>query len=247
VRTMFDYGVVHWTSIVIPLAVFAVSIIILFWLRKIILVWLNAWAARKNRLGGDFFNASMRSPFAILCLILSVFAAMSVSSIPADVKGLTGNGLWSLLAIAAAVTLHNTVVRAMVLYRREFYITTSNISATRNAVRSVILVVLLLAILGIWGVPTIPVLLLIAAIIIVGLIAFRDTAPNLFAGFHISTTRQIKIGDYIQLETCEGWVSEIGWNNTCLKSPDGCTVLIPNHILVHRKITNCGQTLKKDS
>jgi small-conductance mechanosensitive channel len=246
VRTMFDYVVVHWTSIVIPLAVFTVSIIILFWLRKIILGWIKAWAGRNNQPAGDFFNASLRSPFAILCLILSVFAAMSVSSIPADLKGLIGKGLWSLFAIAAAVTLHNTPVRAMVLYRREFNITTRNISVTRNAVRSVILVVLLLAILGIWGVPTIPALLLIAAIIMIGLIAFRDTAPNLFAGFHISATREIKIGDYIQLETCEGWVSEIGWNNTCLKSPDGCTVLIPNHILVHRKLTNCGQTLKKD-
>jgi MscS family membrane protein len=243
-RTMYDYVVVHWTSIVIPLAVFAVSIIILFWLRKIILGCLKAWAARNNRPGGDFFNASLRSPLAIMCLILSVFAAISVSGIPADVKGLTGKGLWSLLAIAAAVTLHNAAVQAMVLYRHELNITSGIISVTRNAVRSVILVVLLLAVLGIWGVPTIPVLLLIAAIIMIGLMAFRDTAPNLFAGFHISATGEIKIGDYIQLETCEGCVSEIGWNNTCLKSPDGCTVLVPNHILVHRKITHCGQTLK---
>jgi small-conductance mechanosensitive channel len=246
-RTVFDYVVVHWTSIVIPLAVFAVSIIILFWLRKLILDWLKQWAARSNRPGGDFFNASLRNPLAILCLILSVFTAMSVSSIPADLKGLTVNGLWSFLAIAAAFTLHNTSVRAILFHRHKFNLTTCTISITRNVVRAVVMVVLLLTILAIWGVPTIPVLLLITAIIMIGLIAFRDTAPNLFAGFHIASTRKIKIGDYIQLETCEGCVSEIGWNNTCLKSPDGCTVLIPNHILVQRKITNCGQTLKKDS
>jgi small-conductance mechanosensitive channel len=95
-----------------------------------------------------------------------------------------------------------------------------------------------LTILAIWGVPTSPVLLLIAAIIMIGLIAFRDTAPNLFAGFHIASTRKIKIGDYIKLETGEGYVSEIGWNTTCLKSPDGCTVLIPNHTLIRCNIIN---------
>jgi hypothetical protein len=112
--------------------------------------------------------------------------------------------------------------------------------------RIVLLVVAVLVILGVWGIPTTPLLLLIAVIIMIALIAFRDAAPNLFASFQIAATQEIKIGDYIKLDSNdEGYVTEISWNTTRLKALDGSTVLIPNNILLHRKVINYGRPLKK--
>ncbi len=49
-------------------------------------------------------------------------------------------------------------------------------------------------------------------------LAFRDAAPNLFAGFQLSATQEIKVGEYIKLETGEeGYVTEISWNMTHVK------------------------------
>ena len=83
-------------------------------------------------------------------------------------------------------------------------------------------------------------------LILVALLAFRDAVPNLFASFQIAATQEIKIGDYIKLETNEeGYVTEISWNATKLRSLDGSIVLIPNNQLIHRKIINYGRPLKK--
>jgi small-conductance mechanosensitive channel len=245
-RTIFDYLLVDWLTIIIPFAVFTVSIIALFWLRKIALDRLEKWAKKINWPIGNTLVPSLRSPFSILCLILSVFLAVSVANIPDAWKTPANHGLWSLFVIAVAVTLINLDVRTIQFYGLKFNLTKRFTSIIRNVTRLVILMVALLTILEIWGIPTTPVLLLIAIIILVGLIAFRDAAPNLFASFQIAATQEIKIGDYIKLDTDdEGYVSEISWNTTHLKSLDGSVVLIPNNILIRRKVINYGRPLKK--
>jgi small-conductance mechanosensitive channel len=245
-RTVFDYIVAHWLTIVIPAAVYAVSIIALFWLRKITLDWLELWAKKINWPIGNALIPSLRSPFSILCLILSVYLAVEVADLPADAKIPVRNGLWSLFVVAVAITLINLAVQAITFYSRKFNTPEHITTILRNLTRVIILVVALLTILEIWGIPTSPLLLLIAVVVIIGFISFRDAAPNLFASFQIAATQEIKIGDYIKLDTSdEGYVSEISWNTTHLKTLDGSTVLIPNSILIRRKVINYGRPLKK--
>jgi small-conductance mechanosensitive channel len=101
-------------------------------------------------------------------------------------------------------------------------------------------------VLDIWGVPTSPLLLLIAVIVLIAIVAFRDTAPNLFASFQIAATQEIKVGDYIKLEgNEEGYITEISWNTTRLRALDGSITLVPNNFLIHRKVINYGRPLKK--
>ncbi len=112
---------------------------------------------------------------------------------------------WSLVLICGAITitLLNLASQVTFFYGRKFNMPQRVTFITRNVVRIVILVVAVLVVLGIWGVPTSPVLLLIAVIVLIALMAFRDAAPNLFASFQIAATQEIKIGDYIKLDTGE--------------------------------------------
>jgi small-conductance mechanosensitive channel len=246
-RTVFDYVVVHWLD-VIPLAVFAVSIIALFWLRKIALEWLEKWSKKINWSIGNTLIPSLSGPFSILCLVLSIYLAITVANIPDSWKTPASRGLWSLFVISITSTLLNLTTQFILYYSRKFKLTKRLTMITRNVTNVIILVVALLTILTIWGITASLVLLLIAMVIIIGLIAFRDTAPNLFASFQIAAAQEIKIGDYIKLDTDdEGYVSEIGWNTTHLKSLDGSMILIPNSILVRRKIINYGHPLKRAS
>jgi small-conductance mechanosensitive channel len=228
-RTMYDYVVVHWLD-VIPLAVFAVSIIALFWLRKIALEWLEKWSKKISRSIGNILIPSLSGPFSILCLVLSIYLAITAADIPDRWKTPASCGLWSLFVIAITSTLLNLTTQFILYYSRKFKLTKRLTMITRNVTNVIILVVALLTILTIWGITPSPVLLLIAMVILIGLIAFRDTAPNLFASFQIAAAQEIKIGDYVKLDTCEeGYVSELSWNTTHLKSLDGSMILIPNH------------------
>ncbi|MFA5199637.1 MAG: mechanosensitive ion channel family protein, partial [Candidatus Omnitrophota bacterium] len=70
-------------------------------------------------------------------------------------------------------------------------------------------------------------------------LALQDTLTNLFAGFHITVANQIRVGDYIKLETGEeGYVVDINWRSTKIKMLPNNIVLIPNDKLNKAIVTN---------
>ena len=66
-----------------------------------------------------------------------------------------------------------------------------------------IALIILLIILGIWGIPTTPILLIVALAVLAVALVLRNAAPNFFAGLQLGASQQIKVGDYIKLETGE--------------------------------------------
>ena len=245
-RTVLDTLAANWSNVVISAAVFIVSIIALFWLRKIALDRLERWSKKVNWAIGNTLIPTLRGPASLACLILSIYLAIEVSMISGDWKARAGNILWSLFTIALMLTLLNVTVKMLAFYGIKLKIPARMIRITSNVTRSVILIVTILVVMDIWGIPTSPIILLIAVAVVIAIVAFRDSLPDLFAGFQIAAIQEIKTGDYIKLEGGEeGYVNEISWNKTTLESPDGSTVLVPNHLIVHRKVINYGRPLKK--
>jgi small-conductance mechanosensitive channel len=245
-RAIFTNIEVNWPLIAIPVAVFIFSIIALFWLRKMAFNRLAKWSSKVNWPVGNSLIPSLKSPLGLLCLIISLYLAVAVANIPGNWKTPAGHSLWSLFIVAITVTLINLVGQIISFYGRKFNIPQRAVVITRNIVRIVIWVVAILVILGIWGIPISPLLLLIAIIILIAVVVFRDVAPNLFASFQIVATQEIKIGDYIKLDTAEeGYITEISWSKTRLKALDESIVFIPNNILIRHKVINYGHPLKK--
>jgi small-conductance mechanosensitive channel len=245
-RTAIDYLATDWSIYVIPLAVFIFTLIALFWLRKLALDYLEKWSLKTKRSEDDILVQAVKGPFSIFCLTLSVYLGLTVSSLPDNWKHPLGHVIWTLFVLSLTLALLNLTRGLILLYGRKFNLPDRALTLTRNIARVVILVVAILIILDIWGAPVNPLLLLLAVLILVALLAFRDTVPNLFASFQIAASQVIKVGDYIKLETHEeGYVTEISWNVTRIRSLDGGTVLIPNNQLIHRKVINYGRPLKK--
>ncbi len=245
-RTVIDYLAAHWSLIVVPLAVFVFSLIALFWLRKIALDRMARWVARVNRPENEMLMQAVKGPSAIFCLILSIYLGLTVSSVPGNWKDPLTLGIWSLFVVALTLGVLSLTGSLIFFYGQKFKVPPRALMASRNVARIVILVVAILIIMEMWGLPTSPLLLLIVILFLVALFALRDSLPNLFAGFQMAANQTVKIGDYIKLDTQEeGCVTEISWNATRLRSPDGNSILVPNNQLVHHKIINYGQPLKK--
>jgi len=180
-RTVFDYIAANWSQIAIPVAVFIVSLIALFWLRRMALGYLAKWQ-KKIRLPDDnFLVHTVRGPLSLLCLILSLYLGLAVSVVPPNWKNPAGDGLWTLFVIALTLALLNVANSVVIFYGRKFNLPKRVMMVTRNVIRITILVIAVLVVLDIWGVPTSPLLLLIAVAILVAILAFRDSVPNLFA------------------------------------------------------------------
>jgi len=70
-------------------------------------------------------------------------------------------------------------------------------------------------------------------------LALQDTLSNVFAGLHIISDQPINFGDYIHVEGgVSGFVEDIGWRSTRIRTLPNTLVIIPNAKLAESIITN---------
>ena len=70
-------------------------------------------------------------------------------------------------------------------------------------------------------------------------LALQDTLSNLFAGIQIISTKQINPGDFIKLESGqEGFVEDISWRYTALKTGANNIIIVPNSKLAGVIVSN---------
>lgn len=76
------------------------------------------------------------------------------------------------------------------------------------------------------------------ATLAVGL-ALQDTLSNFFASLYIFTDKPVRIGDYIELDTGDrGYVEDISWRSTRIKTLPNNIIVIPNSKLVQNRVIN---------
>ena len=77
-------------------------------------------------------------------------------------------------------------------------------------------------------------------------LALQGTLSNFFAGLRIVSEKPIQVGQYISLmeKNIEGYVEDIGWSTTRIRTIHGNDILVPNHTLVESNIYNTSQPTK---
>ena len=70
-------------------------------------------------------------------------------------------------------------------------------------------------------------------------LALQPTLSNFFAGTQIVADRAVRVGDYIEMDNgTSGFVTDIGWRSTRIRTPFNNIVIIPNSRLADSIITN---------
>jgi small-conductance mechanosensitive channel len=70
-------------------------------------------------------------------------------------------------------------------------------------------------------------------------LALQDTLSNLFGGFYVAVAGQVRLGDYIKLNTNEeGYVTDIGWRSTTIRALSNSMIIVPNAKLAQAIVTN---------
>jgi len=245
-NVIFEWLSENWLAVAVPLAVFLATLIAVFWLRAYSFRVLNRWISQAAWPASKILVESTRVPSALWCLFISAGLAISVSKIPSGWKNPINNGMWTLLLISITLTLLNIIGNLITHFSPKLKIPDNLTIVIRNGSRVIILLIAILVLLGIWNVPTAPVLLLIAVIIVVGILALRDIFPNIIAGFQINAAGHIKKGDYVKLGTGEeGYIIEMNWRTTDIRTLEENTVILPNSHLVRSSIINYGHPLKQ--
>lgn len=73
--------------------------------------------------------------------------------------------------------------------------------------------------------------------VVIGL-ALQDTLSNFLSGFYIIMSKQLRIGDYIKFDNYEGYVEDIYWRSTYIRTLSGNLIAIPNSKITSSVVTN---------
>ena len=240
-----DWLANNWMVLVVPLAVFGFCLIALMWLRWFAFQRLERRINKPNIALEMQVLRAFRWPSIIWVVIIGIYFGVVVSETPAEWKGIIGLGLWTLLLISIGLVFISVFSRFIESYNQRLQLSRRGISITRNIIRITFLIIVVLIILEIWGVPTNPILLLIVVAVIVAALAFRDVVPNLYAGLQLNANRDLKVGDYIKLQSGEeGYVTEVGLRNTRINASDNSFIVIPNRNLLQSSFVVYGHGRK---
>jgi small-conductance mechanosensitive channel len=108
--------------------------------------------------------------------------------------------------------------------------------------KSLSIIIFLIAIIIILGYFQVDITPMVAGVglgaVVIGL-ALQSTLANFFAGVHLLSDRPINVGDYIELDKdTSGFVVDIGWRATRIKTLVDNLLIIPNAKLADSNITN---------
>lgn len=236
----------NWINVVIPIVIFLAFVIVALWIRGAVFRLLQLSLNRVNTAISEILSETLKNPFFHWFTILGAHTAVQVSVIPHDMKVLAGRVLASLFIISLFWVIANIIEKLLAYYLPMVKLRQISFKLIRSIIRIVLIVTGVLILLDIWGAPTTPILLIIAAAILVAVLAAREFLLNIFSGFELARGEIVKTGDYIKLSSGEeGYVMDISWQNTMIKSLNDNVIVIPNSKLAQSTITNYGRPLKK--
>jgi len=243
---MVQWLIDHWLKITVPLLTFLASIIVGLWVRRVVSNAFDRWASKVRWQGGELVMTAVHRPFLFWFLFLGVLIAIQVSEVTPQVKSITTKAIGSLFVLSFGWMIINLCKQLLEKNLPKLKARWPTITLAKNITMATIMVFCALIILEIWSMPTSPILVLIAVAILAAALVLRNAAPNLFAGLHLNATQQIKVGDYVKLETGEqGYVTDISWYNTRIKALDESMIIVPNNRLLQFTVVNYGHPLKK--
>jgi small-conductance mechanosensitive channel len=227
-------------AFIIPICLFIVIVLGGFILRRILFGVVRKWAASTDSHLDVLLTETLRGPIIILSVLLGLHATTLTSDIPHEYQRYihpTIEVLWVWWITAALSRFAGNAVR---YYSRKVSGAQSVTSLTQKLVQMFVVSLGIVWILKVvFNLSLTP---LVTAFGVGGLavaLALQDTLSNLFAGFYVSISGLVRLGDYIKLSTAEeGYVTDINWRCTTMRTLTNNLVVIPNNKLGQTNFTN---------
>jgi len=104
---------------------------------------------------------------------------------------------------------------------------------------SILVFIGVVSVLALFGISIVPAITALGVGGLAVALAFQDTLANVFSGINMTLARQIRVGDYIDLQNgVEGTIVDIGWRATTLRAISGPQVHVPNKKLAESVMIN---------
>jgi small-conductance mechanosensitive channel len=238
-QRVLDYIAKQWVSLLWPAGLF-VGVVVAGWaFRRILFKRLRRWTASTSTQMDDVVVDSLHGPFLLWMVILGIYVATEFSELPRAFTNWSEKLLLALWIISLTLVLSRLSGRLVRMYGNRL-----EGSLPMGTLMQVLatLVVGLLGLLTLLDAFNVSLRGILGALGVGGLavaLALQDTLSNFFAGFYVSLARQIRLGDFIKLDSGQiGYVIDISWRSTTLREPSNNLIVIPNNKLAQSIVTN---------
>ena len=192
-----------------------------------------------RRVSGGIMGSILKIP--LILVLIGVGVAVFFDATPALPKKWVkyqDASLLILFVFAIYLFLDKLMVEVLKRYGKTTTVITAGTGVIKILYRVTLLGFIFLVILDQLKITISP---LLASLGIMGLVvslALQDTLANFFAGISLSIDRPVRIGDYIKLESGEGYVTQIGWRSTRIRTLSNKNLIVPNSKVTGSAITN---------
>lgn len=229
----------EFTEIFAPLITFSVTLAVAWLLREFLFKAFAKWKTATDAKLDDIIANSLKAPSLLWCILLAVFYGLKISHLPQDLVELLSKFLMVLSVGSVTYVIAHIAGRLIKLYAGQRESAVAVTSLSRNVARIAIFTCGGLIILSNLGISITPILTALGVGGFAVALALQDTLSNLFAGLQITVARQIRVGDYIKLESGqEGYVEDINWRSTKIKMLPNNMVIVPNARLTQAIVMN---------
>ena len=217
--------------------IFSASIVIGLFLEKFMLHRLAKVAQLTPWEGDEIVIASLKGLVFYSCLLAGLYGATLRLTLDERMGVLVSKLILIIFLLIVTVVMVRLATGFVAHYAEKAVLPSTSIFI--NLAKVLAFSLGMLIILQSVGISITPILTALGVGGIAVALALQDTLSNIFAGLHIIATRQIRLGNYIRLDGGEeGYVTDITWRNTMIRSLPNNMVLIPNSKLAGAIVTN---------
>lgn len=226
-------------KMILSLIIIFGSFLLGFIFEKFILKFLKEFAKKTKWEGDEIIIKSLEKWIIIWFTLIGIHVTLFIIKIEPHIFNILHKLLISIYILSITIVLINTISGFLKIYTQKLKEVLPSVSILENIIKISILIIGLLILLNFLGISIIPIITALGVGGIAVALALQDTLSNLFAGFHIILSRHIRPGDYIKLQTGEeGYVVDITWRNTTIKTLLNNMIVIPNSKLSGTILTN---------
>jgi small-conductance mechanosensitive channel len=237
---MPDLGWTTWgTQLAWTLVTLAASWVLGHVLGAVVVARLPRWLPDRQRALAQSAALVVRKRLPLWSLLIGVWLAAGYWPLTAEGHLLIGRAVFVLGAASVTLAVAAVVSQSVDTYGAVIAPALPVSSLTRNIAWSVVLVLGLLVILNGLGLSITPMLTALGVGGLAVALALQEPLANFFAGLFITLAGQIRVGDYIKLDSGqEGYVVDFSWRSTRLRMLANNLVVVPNSKLAQAILIN---------
>ena len=225
-------------KIIVPVSVFFITIFIGIIIKTILFKRL-LHLSKTTKVISDTSISTVKIPVMMWFTLVAIYLALEASGVPKDMVEILGKIMFVLGVFSVTLVLANVAAKLIKVYAKRLESVLPITSLTEYIAKTIIFVIGILVILSSLGISITPILATLGIGGLAVALALQDTLANLFSGFHTIIARQIRVGDYIKLDSGEeGYVIDFNWRTTEIRMLPNNMVLVPNSKLAQAIVIN---------